>query len=116
MSTIPSVGTHLIMNVLDVPDESMLTSLTYASPMIDTMIQSLPLHVLQKVSHQFQPYGYTMLYLLSESHYSIHTYPEYRSCYIDIFCCNKDFEPNDAISLVEKYFQTKRIDYQVISR
>lgn len=37
--------------------------------------------------YTFDPHGFTMIALLSESHASIHTYPEYGSCFIDVFTC-----------------------------
>src|ERR1700676_4084295 len=43
--------------------------------------------LLQSVRHIFPPDGMTALVLLSESHASIHTYPEHRSCFVDIFTC-----------------------------
>jgi spermidine synthase len=36
---------------------------------------------------QFEPQGLSILYLLSESHFSIHTWPELRSCAIDFYHC-----------------------------
>jgi S-adenosylmethionine decarboxylase proenzyme len=32
-------------------------------------------------------FGYTAVFLLSESHASIHTYPECQSCFVDLFTC-----------------------------
>lgn len=43
--------------------------------------------VLQTISHKFQPQGLSILTLLAESHASLHTYPEYGFCYLDIFTC-----------------------------
>jgi S-adenosylmethionine decarboxylase len=43
--------------------------------------------VLKTVSHKFEPQGVTGICLLSESHISIHTYPELRKCYADIYTC-----------------------------
>jgi S-adenosylmethionine decarboxylase len=43
--------------------------------------------VLHTIRHQFQPQGLSILTLLSESHASLHTYPEYGFCYLDIFTC-----------------------------
>ncbi len=43
--------------------------------------------VLKTVSHKFDPQGVTALCLLSESHISIHTYPELGKCYADIYTC-----------------------------
>ncbi|MDX8431694.1 MAG: S-adenosylmethionine decarboxylase [Candidatus Algichlamydia australiensis] len=41
--------------------------------------------VLNHIDHQFEPNGLTMVILLSESHASIHTYPEHRACFIGLF-------------------------------
>ena len=36
---------------------------------------------------KFTPQGLTIIYLLSESHLSIHTWPETKSCAIDFYHC-----------------------------
>ena len=111
-----SVGVHVIINVYDIKQSSILTSLEHGKPISDNIVKTLQLHVMEQAGHQFQPHGYTMMYLLSESHYSIHTYPEFQSCYIDIFCCNKEFDPACAVELIGKAFDTDHIDYYVIPR
>lgn len=45
--------------------------------------------ILKKVSHHFQPYGFTGLWLLSESHFAIHTFPEENKTYIELSSCVK---------------------------
>ncbi len=111
-----TVGVHVIMNVHNVKNSSLLTSLEHGAPVSDHIVHTLQLHVLEKAGHQFQPHGYTLMYLLSESHYSIHTYPEFQSCYVDIFCCNKEFDPATAVALVQKAFDTDNVHYHVITR
>lgn len=39
------------------------------------------------IIHQFNPYGLTGIVLLSESHISIHTWPELGSATLDVFTC-----------------------------
>ena len=111
-----NVGIHIFMNVYDIFNESLLTTLDSGKPLCDSIVLALDLHVVGMVSHQFTPHGYTLLYLLSESHFSIHTYPEYQSCYIDIFCCNNKFDTEKAIRLVRELFQTSNVQYQRIMR
>ncbi|MCB1143267.1 MAG: S-adenosylmethionine decarboxylase [Leptospiraceae bacterium] len=41
--------------------------------------------------HFFQPEGYTALWLLGESHFAIHTFPEERKSYLELSSCNYDF-------------------------
>ena len=43
--------------------------------------------LLNTVEHIFPPDGITILMLLSESHASIHTYPEHGACFVDLFTC-----------------------------
>ena len=43
--------------------------------------------LLNMVDYQFKPSGVTLVALLSESHASIHTYPELGACFVDLFTC-----------------------------
>jgi S-adenosylmethionine decarboxylase len=43
--------------------------------------------VLDFVDYKFSPYGYTALWLLSESHFAIHTFPEEEKTYIELSSC-----------------------------
>ena len=43
--------------------------------------------VLRTISHRFKPQGLSILSLLAESHASLHSYPEFDFCYLDIFTC-----------------------------
>lgn len=44
--------------------------------------------------HHFSPQGYTALWLLSESHFAVHTFPEFGRTYIELSSCNLDFYLN----------------------
>lgn len=43
--------------------------------------------ILGKVKHYFKPYGFTCLWLLGESHFAIHTFPEKNKTYIELSSC-----------------------------
>ncbi|WP_211746329.1 adenosylmethionine decarboxylase [Paenibacillus sp. Marseille-Q4541] len=53
--------------------------------------------VLSVQSKQFDPQGATVLVLLSESHLSIHTYPERGFAAIDCYTCGETVDPQLAI-------------------
>ena len=38
-------------------------------------------------SHFFDPHGFTALFLLSESHFAIHTFPECSQTYLELSSC-----------------------------
>jgi S-adenosylmethionine decarboxylase len=47
--------------------------------------------VVETAHHQFEPQGETIVYILSESHFTIHTYPEHNYVSLDIYICNPDY-------------------------
>jgi len=48
--------------------------------------------ILSSSEHKFDPQGYTFMVLLAESHFAIHTYPEYESIYFHLYSCGKKNE------------------------
>lgn len=52
------------------------------------------------VSKRFAPQGVTVLALLSESHASLHTYPEVGSVFLDVFTCGTRADPERAMRLL----------------
>lgn len=46
--------------------------------------------VLNFLEHFFTPQGYTAIWLLGESHFAIHTFPEQGKTYIELTSCNPE--------------------------
>lgn len=112
----PPVGTHLVVNLYDVYYGELLKYVWIGRPALDHVINELHLNVVNESHHQFEPYGYTMAYILAESHMTIHTYPEYHAAYLDIFSCSPSFNPMTAIRVLKDTFQTETATFQVIYR
>lgn len=55
-------------------------------------------------SHKFEPQGVTAVALLSESHISIHTWPEHGYAAIDAFTCGSHCDPEVAIKYLKHAF------------
>jgi S-adenosylmethionine decarboxylase len=110
------VGTHLLLNVYNVKSLYTLETIQLGKVLLDKIVRESNLTVVAEVGHQFTPRGYTYAYVLSESHFTIHTYPENNSCYIDIFCCNKDFNWRKTVECVKKVFDTNVVSIRVIPR
>lgn len=43
--------------------------------------------IVNECEYHFKPYGYTKLYLLAESHFAIHTFPEEGKTYLELSSC-----------------------------
>lgn len=44
--------------------------------------------VVAETHKEFKPYGLTSVLILSESHFTVHTYPEHRYLSMDLYICN----------------------------
>jgi S-adenosylmethionine/arginine decarboxylase-like enzyme len=74
--------------------------------------------ILGEVEHLFQPEGYTFLFLLSESHLSVHTFPEKKYLSFDLFTCREYMDNTVYESIFEWLlfkFQASG-SYQIIDR
>ena len=97
-------GLHLIVDVFNITDVELLEKLEKVEPLMKRIIDVGKLTVVGEVNKQFEPIGVTMLYLLSESHLSIHTYPQKNYCAIDVYCCNLNLNVCDIIHTINDYF------------
>lgn len=60
----------------------------------ETLLIKSGFKILKKVEHYFENQGYTGLWLLAESHFAIHTFPEENKVYIEISSCVKEYFDN----------------------
>ena len=51
------------------------------------LLKTSGFEVLSYTEHHFNPEGYTVLYLLGESHLALHTFPEHQQTYLELSSC-----------------------------
>jgi S-adenosylmethionine decarboxylase len=64
--------------------------------------------IVDVVFHEFNPFGISGVVVIAESHLSIHTWPEYRYCAVDIFSCGEVLQPEIAASYLVEQFGAAR--------
>jgi len=65
--------------------------------------------VLSVQAKQFSPQGATVLVLLSESHLSIHTYPERGFAALDCYTCGETVDPQVAIDYMVSVLKPEKV-------
>ena len=68
--------------------------------LFDVLLRACGFKVLNYTEHHFQPQGFTALWLLAESHFALHTFPEFGRTYIELSSCNPQY--------VEQYNKKKK--------
>ncbi len=80
-------GLHIISE-FSVKDPEVLKDCEKARDFFDNAIRGLGLEKIGEIYHQFPGSGYTGVVCLTESHISIHTWPEYNRATFDVFLSN----------------------------
>jgi S-adenosylmethionine decarboxylase len=57
--------------------------------------------ILGELTHHFEPYGWTGIFLLAESHLALHTFPENNRTYLELASCSEDKYKNFVALLGE---------------
>lgn len=74
------------------------------------------LTVIKKVEHKFTPQGETIVFILSESHFSIHTYPEHRYLSMDIYICNLETNLDKIMEEIAVAVPFVKTDSRILQR
>ncbi|WP_227981011.1 adenosylmethionine decarboxylase [Nocardia spumae] len=73
--------------------------------------------ICEVVRKKFEPHGVTVLALLSESHASIHTYPESGDIFVDVFTCGSiGSGATKAVELLQDALSPESVHLEVVQR
>jgi len=84
-----SSGKHMICDFRGVRNLDLLNSVEGIQALLDSICMKYQYQVLARSAHAFHPIGVTVLYMLSESHISVHTFPERGYVAFDIYTCRE---------------------------
>lgn len=109
------VGTHFMASYKECNVEA-LTDLPKLKEALVEAAKASGATVLDTVDYTFEPDGLTMVVLLSESHASIHTYPEHRACFVDLFTCGHKCSAAKFDEALRTYLEPQKVSGNVAKR
>jgi S-adenosylmethionine decarboxylase proenzyme len=80
-------GKHLICDIKNIKNKTLMGDVDKLQILMNSICAKNNYSVLKTSYHQFEPHGFSILYLLSESHMSIHTFPEQNYIAFDLYTC-----------------------------
>jgi S-adenosylmethionine decarboxylase len=89
-------GRHVTMDAWGV-DFDLLNDVSALETHLRKAAQACGATILSVQAQEFEPQGVTVLVMLSESHLSIHTYPEKGFAALDCYTCGHTVDPMIAI-------------------
>ena len=81
------VGEHITIDFLGVKKD--YSPEFYEKKLFTKIAKAAKVEILN-VAHKFEPQGFTLIALLSESHFSFHTFPERGVISFDFFTCGRN--------------------------
>ena len=115
MNATLKLGEHFIFDLSDCNREILMDS-EYSYSLFAQAIRASGLTVVDEGFYKFSPHGFTCFLLLAESHASLHAWPEYGYCAIDLFTCaiGKDMMP--LIMRIKELFGADNFSLRKIDR
>lgn len=108
-------GWHLIAEIV-VPSLQNREESKEVIPAFEAALSRAELQVLKLVQHDFKPQGLTAMALLSESHASLHTWPEYDLIALDVFSCTSRDKPEICLHHFVKSLGGEIRDVKILPR
>lgn len=97
-------------------ENSPLNDIYKLMKMLQDIIKECELTILDVSYHQFKPFGITVLYLLSESHVSIHTWPESNKFALDVYSCKDGYSSDNILNIIKSHLQIEQIKHNEFIR
>ena len=97
-------GVHILGEMYGI-DSTLLNDIKLLEKALKEGIESSGATICGVQSKQFEPNGLTLLALLSESHASIHTYPDKNALFFDAFTCGDHCKPEAIAEALIKHLK-----------
>ncbi len=108
-------GKHFIASYAGC-DEKALTDVEQLRTVMEDAAKQSGATILDSSYYVFPPDGLTMVILLSESHASIHTYPEHKSCFVDLFTCGDKCSNEKFDECLRSYLKPTSVHEKILIR
>jgi S-adenosylmethionine decarboxylase len=111
-------GKQLILDIKNIKNTELLNNLNELTNLLDIICSEYNYTILNKLIHKFEPVGFSIIYMLSESHLTIHTFPEQNYIAFDLYTC-RNYKDNSIYENIIKYLTNifdSNYSYNIIDR
>lgn len=109
------LGRHILVEYYNC-DENILNDHKLIEKLMVTAAREAKATVVESVFHMFNPYGVSGAVVISESHLTIHTWPEFGYASVDLFTCGDSVNPWDAFDYLETMLKAEKSESTEVTR
>ncbi len=104
-----TVGIHIIADMYGV-DPATLARVERVKEIFEGAIKFAKLSKISSDYYQFRPQGASGIILISESHLSFHTWPEYELITLDVYTCGDPEQAEKAYQYIKEKLNPERVE------
>lgn len=109
------LGEHFICDFSDC-DQALLLDSERSRDLFTRAVRESGLTIVSEGFYRFSPHGFTCFLLLAESHASLHAWPEYGYCAIDLFTCSLEMDISPLVENLKQLFSCSICTIRTIDR
>jgi len=109
------LGRHMLLELYECP-KNILDNIPRIESILLDVVQRSGATFVSKSFHHFSPHGVSGVVVISESHITIHTWPEHNYAAVDVFTCDAKIDYQLVEKLLVENFQAKKHQQQTIKR
>jgi len=115
MKNSPPDGVHFLLEFFGCGTEQ-LDDIAFWKGILTKAVEESDVSILNQHFYKFTPHGITGYLLLSASHVSIHTWPEYGYAACDVFSCGGEDETKEIVKHIKSELRHEKIKTRKLIR
>lgn len=108
-------GTHLLLDLYGCNPKILNDSEKVEKIMLQAC-KKIKAKIVRSLIHQFNPHGISGVVVISESHFTVHTWPECGYASLDVYVCGNEADLSEAEGFLKKKFEAKVIQANTLFR
>ncbi len=115
MSSRPPLGRHFLLDIAGAPFDVLDDQVGIEEALVET-VREMGAKVLGVHVHRLAPQGISGVVVISESHLTIHTWPELGEAAVDLFTCGDEGAARGAVEALGPRLGARRTDIREMLR
>ncbi len=103
-----ALGRQLILEYYGCPAE-LMNDRDFIEEVMVSAAKHMRANIVSVDFHKFNPYGVSGVVVISESHLTIHTWPEFGYAAVDVFTCGTVIDPWEAHRYMKEHFKATKV-------
>lgn len=103
-----TLGIHILLEVFGC-NYDILNDVYKIEKIMTKSAEIAKVNIIKSIFHKFNPHGISGIIVIAESHFSIHTWPEYGYAAIDVFTCSAIMDLEKAVKYLKENLKAKNI-------